>query len=67
MPRDYKDHVNQLLKKAADKHKHVTLVDWNKVGVGHTEYFAYDGIHLEHPGIQKLVSELDKEMKANQS
>ncbi|MCE5729875.1 acyltransferase [Staphylococcus pseudintermedius] len=67
VPRDYKDHVNQLLKKAADKHKHVTLVDWNKVGVGHTEYFAYDGIHLEHPGIQKLVSELDKEMKANQS
>ncbi len=66
VPRDYKDHVNQLMKKVANKHKHVTLVDWNKVGVGHTDYFAYDGIHLEHPGIQRLVKELDQEMKDNQ-
>ena len=67
VPRDYRDHVNDLLAKTAKKHKHVTLVDWYAAGVGHTEYFAYDGIHLEHPGIQRLVEELDKEIKANQT
>ncbi|ARJ51483.1 acyltransferase family protein [Staphylococcus lutrae] len=65
VPRDYKNHVNTLIKEAAKKHKHVTLVDWNKVGVGHVEYFAYDGIHLEHPGIVRLVKELDEQMKAH--
>lgn len=67
VPRDYRDHVNDLLAKTAKKHKHVTLVDWYAAGVGHTEFFAYDGIHLEHPGIQRLVEELDKEIKANQT
>ncbi|MCS4486669.1 acyltransferase family protein [Staphylococcus americanisciuri] len=67
VPRDYRDHVNQLLKETAKKYKHVTLVDWYSVGVGHTEFFAYDGIHLEHPGIQKLVEELDNRIKENQT
>ncbi|UXR78924.1 MULTISPECIES: acyltransferase family protein [unclassified Staphylococcus] len=67
VPRDYRSHVNNLLEETAKKYKHVTLVDWYAVGVGHTEYFAYDGIHLEHPGIQRLVEELDKHIKENQS
>ncbi|AVQ32684.1 acyltransferase [Staphylococcus muscae] len=67
VPRDYRSHVNNLLEETAKKYKHVTLVDWYSVGVGHTEYFAYDGIHLEHPGIQRLVEELDKHIKENQS
>ncbi|UXR70161.1 MULTISPECIES: acyltransferase family protein [unclassified Staphylococcus] len=67
VPRDYRDHVNGLLEKTAKKYKHVTLVDWYSAGVGHTEFFAYDGIHLEHPGIQRLVEELDKNIKENQS
>lgn len=67
VPRDYRNHVNNLLEETAKKYKHVTLVDWYSVGIGHTEYFAYDGIHLEHPGIQRLVEELDKHIKENQS
>ncbi|MGV3041542.1 acyltransferase family protein [Staphylococcus rostri] len=67
VPRDYRDHVNDLLEKTAKKHKHVTLVDWYSAGVGHTEFFAYDGIHLEHPGIQRLVEELDNRIKENQT
>ncbi|QLK85689.1 acyltransferase family protein [Staphylococcus sp. 17KM0847] len=67
VPRDYQGHVNDLLAKTAKKHKNVTLVDWYSAGIGHTEFFAYDGIHLEHPGIERLVQELDKEIEKNQT
>ncbi|AVP36708.1 acyltransferase family protein [Staphylococcus felis] len=66
VPRSYQSHVNKLLAKAAKKHQHVVLVDWHQVGIGHTEYFAYDGIHLEYPGIQKLVATLDEKMSEHQ-
>ncbi|MBI5975382.1 acyltransferase family protein [Staphylococcus canis] len=66
VPRGYQEHVNTLLSEAAQKHKNVHLVDWYQVGVGHTEYFAYDGIHLEYPGIEKLVETLDEQMSKYQ-
>lgn len=57
VPRDYEKNVNDTLKKAADKHKNVHLIDWHKASGGHPEYFAYDGIHLEYAG-QKALSQL---------
>lgn len=57
VPRDYEKNVNDSLKKAADKHKNVHLIDWHKASGGHPEYFAYDGVHLEYAG-QKALSQL---------
>lgn len=57
VPRDYEQNVNDSLKKAADKHKNVHLIDWHKASGGHPEYFAYDGVHLEYAG-QKALSKL---------
>ncbi|WP_392449959.1 acyltransferase family protein [Staphylococcus massiliensis] len=64
VPRNYETHVNQLLKEASEEHDNVHLVDWYKKSEGHVEYFAYDGIHLEAPGIKALsraiISELNQ-------
>ncbi|MGV3173308.1 acyltransferase family protein [Staphylococcus simulans] len=62
VPRSYEGHVNQLMKEAAKEHKNVKLVDWYKRSAGHPEYFAYDGIHLEYPGVKALSDEIIKTM-----
>ena len=34
-----------------------------KASEGHSEYFAYDGIHLEYSGVKALSNEIIKKMK----
>lgn len=60
VPRDYESHVNSLIAEAAKEHKNVHLVDWYSASEGQTEYFAYDGIHLEYEG-SKALSQLIQE------
>lgn len=62
VPRSWQDNVNKQLSDAAKRHKNVVLVDWYKRSAGHTEYFASDGVHLEHSGIQALSDEILKNM-----
>lgn len=54
VPRDYEQHVNQLMHAAAKQHQNVHVVDWYKASDGHPKYFAYDGIHLEYEGSKAL-------------
>lgn len=63
VPRDWEESVNEKLAKAADAHKNVQLIDWYSTSQSHSDYFAYDGVHLEHQGVQALVSEINKHMK----
>lgn len=63
VPRDWKKSVNEKLSKVANTHKNVQLIDWNCRAEGNTDYFAYDGIHLERKGVQALVSEINKHLK----
>ena len=62
VPRSWQDNVNKQLSDAAKRHKNVVLVDWYKRSAGHTEYFASDGVHLEHSGVQALSDEILKNM-----
>ncbi|TDM22967.1 acyltransferase family protein [Macrococcoides canis] len=56
VPKDYEAHVNEEMYKAARLHKNVHIIDWYEASQGHTEYFAPDGIHLEYPGSERMVS-----------
>lgn len=67
VPRDYEQNVNDSLKKAADKHKNVHLIDWHKASGGHPEYFAYDGVHLEYAGQKALSNLIIDELKKQHS
>ena len=51
------------MEQVAKKHKNVHIVDWYKASEGHSEYFAYDGIHLEYSGVKALSNEIIKKMK----
>ncbi|QPW12728.1 acyltransferase family protein [Mammaliicoccus sciuri] len=64
VPRDWEQSVNDKLLKAADSHKNVQLVNWYQKAKDHSEYFAYDGVHLEYKGVQALVSEINKHVKS---
>jgi peptidoglycan/LPS O-acetylase OafA/YrhL len=63
VPRGYEDHVNKLMADAANEKSNVTLIDWYKRSEGHTEYFAPDGIHLEHSGVEALTDEILSKIK----
>ncbi|MCU5746657.1 acetyltransferase [Staphylococcus sp. SQ8-PEA] len=66
VPKDYQDHINQLMKQASKDHKNVHLVDWNKISQGHSDYFAYDGIHLEYKGVKRLTKAIQDELLKNE-
>ena len=63
VPRDYESTNNKIMEQVAKKHKNVHIVDWYKASEGHSEYFAYDGIHLEYSGVKALSNEIIKKMK----
>jgi len=62
VPRDYEMHVNQVIGDVAKRHNNVYIIDWYKASQGHTEYFAYDGIHLEKKGIEALSNIIVKKI-----
>lgn len=55
VPRDYQNHVNSEIHAAEKRYKNVHVVDWYAKSANHTEYFAYDGIHLEYDGSKALA------------
>lgn len=63
VPREYEENVNNLIYKAGKKYKNVHVVDWYKESEGHPEYFAYDGIHLEHDGAKALSNLIIEKLK----
>ena len=48
---DYDVHVNEGLNALASNHSNVTIIDWNQISNGHSEYFVADGIHLTGVGM----------------
>lgn len=40
-------------------------MDWYQRSVGHSEYFAPDGVHLENSGVKALSDEIIKTIKKN--
>ncbi|UTH13253.1 acyltransferase family protein [Macrococcus equipercicus] len=64
VPLDYEAHVNQLMKEAAESHRHVHVIDWYTASVNHPEYFASDGIHLEAPGVEAMKNLIKQALTA---
>lgn len=62
VPKAYEKNVNELMKEAASRHDHITIVDWYKISEGHPEYFAPDGIHLQPVGAEVLSRAIKEEI-----
>lgn len=47
---DEQVHINDKLKKMAEEHSNLYIIDWAEISKGHKEYFYADGIHLTGKG-----------------
>jgi peptidoglycan/LPS O-acetylase OafA/YrhL len=63
VPRPYRDANNALIAEVARQYPRVSLVDWNSISEGHSEYFAPDGVHLVPAGVAVYVAEISKYIK----
>ncbi|MBS4192472.1 acetyltransferase [Bacillus sp. FJAT-49705] len=56
VPRSWESKVNTVFSKKAQENDNITLVDWYSAAIGHPEYFAADGVHLQPKGINTLTN-----------
>ncbi|QED46935.1 acyltransferase family protein [Cytobacillus dafuensis] len=56
VPRSWESKVNTEFYKKAQENDNITLVDWYSAAIGHPEYFAADGVHLQPKGINTLTN-----------
>lgn len=60
VPEGWDEETNALLRKAADEHSNVHVIDWYEASEGHDEYLDEDGTHLTSKGAEayaELISE----------
>ena len=60
VPEGWDEETNALLRKAADDHSNVHVIDWYEASEGHDEYLDEDGTHLTSKGAEayaELISE----------
>lgn len=53
----WQDSVNSVIYELANKNANVNIIDWAKHAASHSEWFYYDGIHLNPDG-QKAYADL---------
>ncbi|MEG7280958.1 acyltransferase family protein [Bacillus sp. 0909A] len=56
VPRQWESKVNESLRRQADAHDNITLVDWHAEALQHPEYFTPDGVHLVPQGAKALTA-----------
>ena len=56
VPRPWRDDNNAVIASVVRRYPNTTIVDWNSISKNHPEYFAYDGVHLNPPGVNAYVS-----------
>lgn len=60
VPRPWKDGNNEIIRSVAAKYWQVRIVEWDKISMGHPEYFAPDGVHLVPAGVIAYVDAIEK-------
>ncbi len=50
VPRDWQDGNNSTIRAIGGEFRNVTVLDWNAVSAGHSEWFYRDGLHLTPTG-----------------
>lgn len=59
---NYEVHVNETLKKYAENHENLHIIDWESISKGHSEYFVADGIHLTENGRKAYTTAIYNEI-----
>ena len=56
---------NEAILAVAPEFANVRIADWNEAATGQSEYFVYDGVHLDDPGIAAYRSVLEAALQSN--
>ena len=55
VPRPWRNANDTLIEEYAKNYPQTTVIDWQKISMGHPEYFGPDGVHLVPDGITAYV------------
>jgi lysophospholipase L1-like esterase len=54
--RSWEGSVNDVLRREADRHGNVQIIDWHSYSEGHSDWFYSDGTHLRPAGAQNYAN-----------
>jgi peptidoglycan/LPS O-acetylase OafA/YrhL len=62
VPRPWKEANNALISEVAANYSNVSVIPWDQISQGRTEYFAPDGVHLLPAGVSAYVAAIESKL-----
>ena len=62
VPRPWKEANNALISEVATNYPNISVIPWDQISQGRTEYFAPDGVHLVPAGVRAYVAAIETKL-----
>ena len=62
VPRPWKEANNALISEVAANYSNISIIPWDQISQGRTEYFAPDGVHLIPAGVRAYVAAIETKL-----
>ena len=62
VPRPWKEANNALISEVATNYPNISVIPWDQISQGRTEYFAPDGVHLVPAGVRAYVAAIETQL-----
>jgi peptidoglycan/LPS O-acetylase OafA/YrhL len=62
VPRPWKEANNALINEVAASYSNISVIPWDQISQGRTEYFAPDGVHLVPAGVRAYVAAIETKL-----
>jgi len=62
VPRPWKEANNALISEIAASYSNISVIQWDQISQGRTEYFAPDGVHLVPAGVRAYVAAIETKL-----
>jgi peptidoglycan/LPS O-acetylase OafA/YrhL len=62
VPRPWKEANNALISEVAANYPNISVIPWDQISQGRTEYFAPDGVHLVPAGVRAYVAAIETKL-----
>jgi hypothetical protein len=62
VPRPWKEANNALISELAASYSNISVIPWDQISQGRTEYFAPDGVHLVPAGVRAYVAAIETQL-----
>jgi peptidoglycan/LPS O-acetylase OafA/YrhL len=62
VPRPWKEANNALIAEVSSNYSNISVIPWDQISQGRTEYFAPDGVHLLPAGVRAYVAAIETKL-----